>query len=750
MKPKQILLAAIIAMLPGLVFAGQFRLDSWVNHNSYLEARSADTDTDGNIWCGTSGGLFMYDVATGKYKTFNNIDGLLSLDISLVKFNPADGNVYIGTNDGYLDIYTSDGKWVHVTDIKNSSFANKQIKDIEFLGGRAYIATAFGISVLDTKDYVFLETILKIGDFPANAIVNEIMAENGRLWAATDAGLAVCSLGQSLSIPTNWNTYELSANFTAQKFSCVELIGGSIYASTVNDIYMVDADTLEKVVELEDWEIINNLLSVNDSLYWTIDYYIRSVNYMRFSNFDAARRMKQAYFKNVGGKPVFILSFRQAGLALLDGDSLMFLAPNSPASNNFLAMDVDSRGNLWVASGTTGILKYDGSLWHRYQFFSDTGKTSPKEFKRVTAFGENSIIASSWGTGFSIFEDNNSALDGTDYYTGNSPLTTAVDNNDTYFVTGESIVDSKGIIWIINYGNNTQGPLLVGKQDDKWHTFYNTEYNIKRQYEFLAIDNYGTKWLGSNSDRGLYYYNDRGTFENVADDKSGSLTKSNSGLPDNQITSLVVDKNGLLWIGTYEGIRYIAGASGVINGTKINVREPVPRLLRDEAVNDLMVDAVNNLWIATNNGVFIMDAEQNLIENYTTKNSPLISDKVISLATDPHTGRVFIATDKGMTEARSLSVLALDSYNIRAYPQPFDPQRDSEIVIEGLAENTAVKILKVNGEFVRSLETTSRVVVWDGRDDDGNYVSTGVYLIVASSETLGNGTVAKIAVIRNN
>lgn len=742
--------AVLFILLGGMLYPSQFRLDNWVNHNSYREARSADVDSEGNIWCGTSGGVFVYETKTNSYRTYNSINGLLSLDISLVKYNPFDGSVYVGSSDGYLDVFSNEGKWIHITDIKNSSFANKQVKDIEFLEGKAYIATAFGISVLDTKDGVFLESIMKIGDLPANVIVNEILIENGKIWAATEAGLAVCSLGKSLSIPSNWKTYPVYSGTNAEKFSCVEKIKEYIYAATDNEIYRVNTDTLEKVIQLENWEIINNLLNINDSLYWAIDFYIKSPVNVLYSKFDAMNMIKQVFYKNIGGKPVFILCFRQSGLGLLDKDTVIFHIPNSPKSNSFMAMDVDTKGNLWVASGTAGILKYDGSLWKDYQFYNDTGKTSPKDFRRITASGGSNLVASTWGSGFTVLTEDNGVLKNTDYYFRNSPLTTAVDNNDTFIVACESLVDSKGLIWIINFGNNTQGPVLVAKNDDKWYTYNNTEFIIKRQFEYLAIDNYGTKWLGSNSERGLYYYNERGTYDNYSDDKSGSLTMSNSGLPDNLITSLVTDKTGLLWIGTYKGLRYIAGTSGALNDSKINVREPVPRLLREEAVNDLMVDAVNNLWIATNSGVFIMDPEQNIIENITTKNSPLISDKVIALATDKESGRVFIATDKGMSEAQSLSVLALGQYNVRAYPQPFDPAKDTEIKIEGLAENSSVKILKVNGEYVRSLETTSRVVVWDGKDDSGNFVGSGIYLVVASSETLGNGTVAKIAVIRNN
>jgi len=118
--------AIFIVLLCGTVFSAQFRLENWINHTSYLDARSADVDADGNIWCGTSGGVFVYETKSGNYRKYNNINGLLSLDIAIVKYNPFNGYVYVASNEGYIDIYTGNGNWIHNTDIKNASFANNR------------------------------------------------------------------------------------------------------------------------------------------------------------------------------------------------------------------------------------------------------------------------------------------------------------------------------------------------------------------------------------------------------------------------------------------------------------------------------------------------------------------------------------------------------------------------------------------------------------------------------------------------
>ena len=124
------------------------------------------------------------------------------------------------------------------------------------------------------------------------------------------------------------------------------------------------------------------------------------------------------------------------------------------------------------------------------------------------------------------------------------------------------------------------------------------------------------------------------------------------------------------------------------------------------------------------------------------------SNTVLSLALDDRTGKVFFGTDNGLSEAMSLSVLPLDAYAIRCFPQPYYNNSDKELVIEGLTQDSELKILTTNGELVRTIVTSSRKAVWDGQDDKGNPVSTGIYIISASSHTAGANSVGKIAVIR--
>jgi hypothetical protein len=172
------------------------------------------------------------------------------------------------------------------------------------------------------------------------------------------------------------------------------------------------------------------------------------------------------------------------------------------------------------------------------------------------------------------------------------------------------------------------------------------------------------------------------------------------------------------------------------------------RLLGEQNVNDIMIDALNNKWIATSIGVWVLNSDgSDTLAYINTSNSPLPTNEIFGLATDQNTGKIYFSSKYGIYEATSLSVLPGSAYNINCYPQPFNLNTDEELVIDGLAEFSEVRILTTNGELIKNINTTSRKIIWDGRNKKGDLVNSGIYLIVATSSSNKESGVQKIAVI---
>ena len=260
----------------------------------------------------------------------------------------------------------------------------------------------------------------------------------------------------------------------------------------------------------------------------------------------------------------------------------------------------------------------------------------------------------------------------------------------------------------------------------------------------IGIDAADTKWAAGSS--GLLWFNERSQGA-----RWGRITTANSTLTDNDISAFAVDRNGMLWMGSgTAGLSVISFPSLVLRPSPSIPGISRLRLLRDQVINDIIVDPQNNKWVATNSGVWILTEDGGDTIGYINKKRypALLSDEIKSLALDPISGTVYIGTIQGMNSVQTLSIQPAEAFSLTAYPQPFHPSVDAHVVIDGLEADARLKITTLDGVLVRSLETLSRKALWDGRDERGEYVQSGVYLALAVSQSNTSTAVTKILVIR--
>ena len=165
----------------------------------------------------------------------------------------------------------------------------------------------------------------------------------------------------------------------------------------------------------------------------------------------------------------------------------------------------------------------------------------------------------------------------------------------------------------------------------------------------------------------------------------------------------------------------------------------------------MAVDPLNQKWIGTNEGLLHVTSDgTTLLDAFTSKNSPLLSDIIRSIAIDPNTGTVYVGTDEGLTSFVTTSVMPKESFNkLLVYPNPFVIKNDGKyLTIDGLIRDSDLKILTINGKLVAEFSSPGgRIATWDGRDLNGNLVSSGIYLVVAFDKDGNNVTASKVAIL---
>ena len=347
----------------------------------------------------------------------------------------------------------------------------------------------------------------------------------------------------------------------------------------------------------------------------------------------------------------------------------------------------------------------------------------------------------------------------------NTPLRSALPNakDAQRYVRAIGIgFDKNKNLWMTNC--SAQNGIVVRTPDGTWKSLYFEGVANKTFVGRILFTSRGQKWVNVPRDGGLLVFDDNGTPTDGSDDKSHFFSSfsnaSGTSLDVSEYYCLAEDRKGDIWVGTNHGPIVCSSAINALrdparcywNGIIRNDEDGRPRYFLDsEQINAIAVDGGNRKWIGTaGSGVYLVNADgTETLEHFTTTNSPLLSDNIRCLAIDNASGEVFIGTDKGLVSYRGDATEAPKTYSdVYAYPNPVRPDYDGSVTITGLIADSNVKITDLNGNLIRQGRSAGGQFTWDCRGANGQPVTSGIYLVLASTPDGSEGVVTKIAVVR--
>lgn len=731
----------------------QFFARDWRSFTSMVNARDAVGDTSNSLWVATGGGIYSVDLKSNNYRQFRNTEGLLSLDITSITFNKATNAIYAGTFDGYIEVFYSDSsKWKHITDIQGASeiYPRRSIHHITFRGDTAFIATDFGIALYDIRRGVFIETVDRIGTLDQKTAVWKVILTNDSIMIAADGGVFVAPLSTAtLRLPELWKRVPVVGGDTLR--NCRDICrtsSGRVYACTPEAVFEKQRDTFRLILSrVQNEPPFTSIIAVdNDVFFATTNRVAKPDGTNVLTNSPSPINGITSVL--IGSTHVPAVLYFTRGVALFPEPEKTVYVPNSIYSNRVQRVCVDKLGRAWTATSNRnqdgqGLSCFDGFGW------TNANRTLVKGFPsdvvwRISATGDSSVWGGTFGDGLLECSLEDDSIIAKAYNSSNS-LLTGISGSPAFVLSGDAATDRNGSTWVVNFDpTNGSGPLFLERSTTGAWKAYANEAGTGRNFYMIAVDASDTKWAAGPA--GLVWYNARSQGSSW-----GRITTSNSSLVDNDISALTVDKNGMLWIGTNSsGISVMSFPSLVLRPTTTSPSISRLRLLRDQVINDIIVDPQNNKWVATNSGVWILaDDGSDTIGYINRKRYPaLLSDEIRSLALDEKTGTVYIGTTQGLNAAQTLAIQPADVFNLVVYPQPFRPGVDPQLVIDGLEADARVKITTLDGVPVAALETASKRVLWDGRDENGAFVQSGVYVVLVVSQSNTTTAVSKILVTR--
>ncbi len=729
-------------------------LTDWRAETAYNEPKGAGVSSSGILWVATSGGVFSYDPSDSSYQKFNNINGLSSINSSAILTSKDSDLIVCGSESGYIDIFT-DGRWINIGDIANSGeIVAKKINSFFLEGNKILVAGEFGLSELFIDlDGNFVNQVF--GDSYRNVNANQVKIIDGKLWLCTNSGLAFHDGVGTIADKNNW-TYP--TELQGKNILDIDIWQGEVYVLTDFEVYKLNAtDQFEMIHDNTSDFQYNGFFTRGNILFasFNFGYHLieKQLEWQRVLDWSQVSRG----LIDFNGKLLRLTPLN--GIDEFDSEDSISILPDGPVSNNTFDIGISSEGVIWTSSASNGFSRFDGTSWINFNEIEANGYIITNDFKSIDVIGDKIYIGHK-GRGQLIVSDKGGGeFEFKILNQFNSELVIAVGK---HVEVGGTAKANDGVVWTVNWGDRYDGgPVLMSSFEESFSSFFICDRSVERFYYEIAIDNHGTKWLGSNKrigSQGLMLFNEMGTLDDESDDLCQVFTSSDiQELTSQKVNSIKIDQSGWVWVGTSKGVVYFINPEAFIYDNLNPASSMIPVQMRGVDgtldgvgidVSDIMIDPQNRKWFSSGDGVWVYDEDgAELLARITKENSPLPSNDVKSIEIDKNTGIVYFGTEEGLYIARSLSVEPVEDYNISAYPQPFNLGKHKQVIFDGMSYQSDIKITTPSGRLVRSLSSNSRKISWNGRNESGEKVESGVYLIIATSAEGGKKSVGKFAVV---
>ena len=669
------------------------------------------------VFVKANGNLYSYNTSDKALTTYAKEDGLWGSAINHIKWVPTTKKLIIVYDDYTIELLSANGDVETIVALREKRMTtDKTVYSIYIDKQYAYLCTAFGLMKIDTRECLVEDT------YSIGIAAIQMTISNGKIYIASDAGpLYEAPTDANLIDKNTWT--ESEANWDEIK---------TVLENDRNDYGQIVYDSHCKCYWGSNAEGRLTQYDKTDDGYTAIGDGVipdgpKYPEHMVVRMYNGKLHTLRGFYNMDGlgkGWEGVVQTFDGQDWSIFD-NSMAEENEYNHNDYNCMAQDPLNKNHIMVG-GATALFGYtDGKMTERY-----TGKHTK------TAEGTNAMV---W--------------------------------SETAAITGLAY-DKKGNLWVMNMQN--PAPLVCYTKDKEWKTFSPPTLKAKGKailYVSPFFDSRGLMWFCYNHYLGNFFgfYNPETDETSLIDNFTNQDGKNIN--PANTWDSRVVteDMEGNVWLGTNhytiyvtpDDIKYMLSHSNDLTSLRVT-QHKVPRndgtgladyLLDGISVRDIKVDAANRKWIATDaNGVYLISSDNNTeLEHFTTDNSLLPSNKVCSICIDDKNGRVYFGTlnglcsyETGMTEDYG----TLDKANIYAYPNPVRPEYTGDITIKGLIENAQIKITTSSGYVVHEGVSNGNIYKWNGCDQQGERVTSGVYMVLVTTPTGEEGCVTKIAMVK--
>lgn len=755
---KYILVAAIGVILSSTTYSQNTAIGTWTDHLPYKSGKKVAV-ADGKVYCATGSAIYSIDKTDNSISRKSKVNGLSDVGIAELEYVKTSKTLVIAYTNGNIDLL-KDEKIFNIPFLKdNLTITDKSINDAFVDNEFIYFSCGFGILKLNTARKELSDSYI-IGSNGAFESIFDVAIKDDTIYAATSTGVKYASLNSNLTDFQNWTRETTLSRFP---FKEVELYKNQIVAvstafpGSADSIFIRQNGTWSKLQNLQ-VDNIKKIISLNNEL-----NILSNSSIIKFKDGVSNNDTLSAYPNNIAFNPndmafdsiseTIWYADENSGLVSVKGSQNESFSANGPASEQVFKIE-SKDGKVYTVPGG-----YDNPYNNLYRkpeiniLEDGNWKTlTNKNYNRLNGLFDllnitidpqdnNHLFIGTWGTGLLEFR-NDELINKFDSSNSKIPSRQAY----TWYGIGGTNYDEDGNLWVSNTYTDTT--ISVYTRGGDWYSYnFPTNISVGKSIGDILITKGGLKWVlipRSGSNLEILVFDDGGTLDDRRDDRDLLLTSApgNGNLPGARGMVGVVDQDGELWIGTDDGLAVFYNPDGIFDGNKdaqrilIQQGADVEILLEAIKISDIKIDGANRKWISTEGeGVFLIseDGSEELL-HFTRENSPLISNNVFGITIDDKTGEIFMATEVGIVSYKGDATEGYVDFNeVEIYPNPVRSDYNGPIAIRGLVNNSIVKITDVSGKLVREIQSLGGQAIWDGKNINGERVSTGVYLILSAS-----------------
>lgn len=739
----------------------------WKLHPSYCDVSQVICSAR-EVFGLSNGSVFSVNQQSNIITAYDKTQGLSGSQISHMAYDKATNNVVFVYQSGMIDIIRNNFIYPMKDYYLKAVDQNVVPNQVVAKNGRLYLAMEFGISEINLQKREVVGTYY-IGHNASAVNVQSICVTEDSIFAMASDTLYSVSLADNAIDYNSWHRTVLPNGKKREK---ILSYNNRLFLFADSALYCRNTNTWDAVSKGQ----LNWVNAGGEQLL----AYQTGRGLMRLWDGDTLSFVSSYYAKDAFCyKGEFWLASSSNGIRYVPskGSSTTFTV-NSPIDN--LGYHLQAfQGRIYALSGgrwasqynRLGNIKiYENGVWSAISYSSIQKLLGfvPRDIMSVAQDPKdgNHFFAACYGLGVLEFQDNQLVKH---HGVGNSTLTTMVDEApNNYTRTDAPVCDAEGNLYVLNMGEQGYSVNVLDR-NGKWtglnlYTSSHQRISLGTACSDMLIDNRHAnwKWMGeARGGAGVILWDDNGTPTYNADDKalkrSSFVDQKGKPVLVENIYCLAQDKKGVVWVGTNAGLILIDHENFFTSDkcSRVIIRrndgtDLADYLLAEEQINAIAVDGGNRKWIGTaNSGIYLVSADgQEIIHHFTAENSNLPSSEILSIAINSESGDVFVGTAAGIASYRSDATEPKeDMSSVYAYPNPVRPDYVGEIAITGLMDNSWVNIVDAGGYIVCKTRSYGGTATWDGCDQNGKRVATGIYSALCNAGDGSGHTVVKILIM---